>query len=55
MRFRNGQRRHRASRIGKRLEGWSRLVTMWTGSSWAFAIAVLIILAWIISGPVFHF
>ena len=43
------------SRIGVRLERWSRLVTEWTGSSWAFAIAVLVIAAWLITGPIFGF
>ena len=27
----------------------------WTGSSWAFAVGVGVILAWIVSGPIFHF
>ena len=43
------------SRLGQRLEHLSHGVTVWTGSSWAFAIALTIILAWLISGPVFHF
>jgi low affinity Fe/Cu permease len=37
------------------LERGSRKVTAWTGSSWAFAIAALIIIVWLITGPVFHF
>jgi low affinity Fe/Cu permease len=37
------------------LERWSRAVTAWTGSSWAFAAAVAVILAWVITGPLFHF
>jgi low affinity Fe/Cu permease len=28
---------------------------MWAGSSWAFAAAVLVIAAWLITGPLFHF
>jgi low affinity Fe/Cu permease len=43
------------SRIGLQLERWSRLVTAWTGSSWAFAVAVLVIVAWLITGPIFGF
>jgi low affinity Fe/Cu permease len=43
------------SRLGKKLESWSRVVTAWTGSSWAFAIAAGIILAWLVTGPIFHF
>jgi low affinity Fe/Cu permease len=43
------------SALGQRLEHWSRLVTNWTGSSWAFAIAVLVIVTWLITGPIFHY
>src|SRR3954454_4876654 len=43
------------SKIGQRLERTSSLVTNWTGSSWAFGIAALVIVAWLISGPVFHY
>jgi low affinity Fe/Cu permease len=28
---------------------------VWAGSSWAFAAAVLVIVAWLITGPLFHF
>ena len=43
------------SRVGRKLETWSRAVTAWTGSSWAFAIAAAIIIAWLVTGPIFHF
>jgi low affinity Fe/Cu permease len=43
------------SRLGRTLELWSRAVTAWTGSSWAFALAVLIVLAWLLTGPLFHY
>jgi low affinity Fe/Cu permease len=43
------------SALGLWLERWSSVVTNWTGSSWAFAIAVLVILAWLITGPIFGF
>ena len=43
------------SALGRRLEHWSRLVTNWTGSSWAFATAVLVIVVWLVTGPIFHF
>ncbi len=33
----------------------SRRVTNWTGSSWAFALAALTIVAWLLTGPLFHF
>src|SRR5678809_1354661 len=43
------------SRVGQKLERWSRAVTAWTGSSWAFAAAAAVILIWLITGPLFHF
>jgi low affinity Fe/Cu permease len=43
------------SALGQRLERWSRLVTNWTGSSWAFAVAVLVVVVWLATGPIFHY
>jgi low affinity Fe/Cu permease len=43
------------SRLGQALERWSRVVTAWTGSSWAFACAALVIVVWLVTGPMFHF
>ena len=37
------------------LEKFARRATAWTGSSWAFALAVVIIIAWGITGPMFHY
>ena len=37
------------------LEHSARLVTVWTGSSQAFACAVGVIIGWALLGPVFHF
>lgn len=37
------------------LERFSLLATEWTGSSWAFALAVGLILGWIATGPIFGF
>src|SRR5215472_17609705 len=37
------------------LESMARLVTAWTGSSTAFGIAVLVVLVWGLTGPIFHF
>jgi low affinity Fe/Cu permease len=37
------------------LEKFARRATSWTGSSWAFALAVLIIIAWAVTGPMFHY
>jgi len=43
------------SRRGQSLERGSRAVTVWTGSSWAFAAAVSVVVIWLVTGPVFHF
>src|SRR5262249_22688791 len=43
------------ARVGRRLEAAARAVTVWTGSSSAFAAAVLVVLVWAILGPIFHF
>ena len=43
------------TKFGRHLELWSRVVTNWAGSSWAFAIAVLVVLVWLVTGPFFHY
>jgi len=43
------------SRLGQKLERLSHEVTVWTGSSWAFAIALAIIIVWLVTGPLFQF
>ena len=40
---------------GAWLEQWSTAVTAWTGRTWAFALAVAIVLVWVAVGPLFHF
>jgi low affinity Fe/Cu permease len=37
------------------LERLSRLATEWTGSSTAFGLACLVVLVWLVSGPIFRF
>src|SRR5215210_7731005 len=37
------------------LEAFARKSTKWTGSSWAFGSATLVILAWALTGPIFGF
>jgi low affinity Fe/Cu permease len=37
------------------LERFSHQATVWTGSSWAFIIALSVIIIWGISGPIFKF
>jgi low affinity Fe/Cu permease len=36
-------------------ENAARWAARWTGSSWAFALAVLTILLWLVTGPLFGF
>ena len=43
------------SRLGQSLERASRAITAWTGSSWAFAMAVAVIVVWLVTGPLFHY
>jgi len=44
-----------SSTVGRTLEQASQAVTHWAGSSWAFAMAVLVIVVWLVTGPLFHF
>jgi len=37
------------------LERFSRAVTEWAGTSWAFAVALAVIVAWAATGPIFGF
>jgi low affinity Fe/Cu permease len=37
------------------MEHASRLVTEWSGSSWAFGMAAAVILVWLLTGPIFHY
>jgi low affinity Fe/Cu permease len=48
-------RRRPKSGFGRWLERVSRAVTAWTGSSWAFGLAVMVIVVWLVTGPVFGF
>jgi low affinity Fe/Cu permease len=41
--------------IGQWLERASRAVAEWTGSSWAFGLAALVIAVWLVTGPLFAF
>ena len=40
---------------GGLMERIARQATMWTGSSWAFGLALLIIVIWGVTGPIFAF
>ena len=37
------------------LERFARMATAWTGTSGAFALAILIIIVWAVTGPIFDF
>jgi low affinity Fe/Cu permease len=41
--------------LNEPLEKFSRAVTEWSGSSWAFTLAMAIILVWAACGPIFHY
>ncbi|MEP6820424.1 MAG: low affinity iron permease family protein [bacterium] len=45
----------KTNRLSQMLERFSRKATEATGTSSAFIIAVLVIVVWIITGPLFHF
>jgi low affinity Fe/Cu permease len=47
--------RKKRSGLGPMLEQFSRKVTEETGTSTAFIIALLVIIVWIATGPLFHF
>jgi low affinity Fe/Cu permease len=50
-----GKTRKKQNRLGPMLERLSRKATEATGTSTAFIIASLVIIAWIVTGPFFHF
>jgi low affinity Fe/Cu permease len=37
------------------LERMSRKATAWAGSSWAFGLAIAIVVVWAVTGPIFHY
>ncbi|HEX8844431.1 MAG TPA: low affinity iron permease family protein [Pyrinomonadaceae bacterium] len=41
--------------LSRMLERFSHKATEWAGSSWAFIIALLIIIVWATTGPIFKF
>jgi low affinity Fe/Cu permease len=47
--------RNKRSKIGEFLERFSYQATRATGTSVAFVLAVLVIVVWLVSGPVFHY
>jgi len=51
--------KHKASKrqsgFGGMLEKIARKVTLWTGSTSAFALSVSIVIVWVLTGPLFHY
>lgn len=47
--------RGKTSAIGSRVEALSLRVAEWTGSTWAFGLALAVIVAWAVTGPLFRF
>jgi low affinity Fe/Cu permease len=45
----------RAHGVGRRLEALARTITRFTGSTMGFAVALGTIVAWGVTGPLFHF
>jgi low affinity Fe/Cu permease len=45
----------RQTAIGRVLERFSLAITDWVGTSWAFAIALAVVIAWALTGPLFRF
>jgi low affinity Fe/Cu permease len=42
-------------RVNTLLERWARRATQWVGGNGAFAIACAIVVAWLVTGPFFHY
>ena len=45
----------RRTAIGRALEQFSLLLTDWVGTSWAFGAALVVVLVWACTGPLFGF
>ena len=48
-------RRAQSHGLGRFLERFSSVVSKWTGSSSAFAIALLVVVVWALTGPIFGY
>jgi len=48
-------RPRRRTAIGRALERFSRALTDWVGTSWAFGVALLVVITWAATGPLFGF
>ena len=54
-RYRGWRIRRPHSRLGLAFERAAHDVTLWSGSSWGFGLAALVIVAWLVTGPLFDF
>ena len=45
----------RATVLGRALERFSRALTDWVGTSWAFGVALAVVAVWGLTGPLFGF
>jgi low affinity Fe/Cu permease len=52
-----GQRMRRGKwlQVNRTLEKFAFEATLWCGSSWAFLLAGILVLVWLLTGPFFHF
>jgi low affinity Fe/Cu permease len=48
-------RNGRPTGLGRLLEHFTYKVTEWVGTARAFTLALLVVLAWVATGPLFHF
>src|SRR5262249_1951201 len=47
--------RRKANWFERALQEFAHKATQWTGTSWAFLLAVIVVLVWAATGPVFEF
>jgi len=41
--------------MGEKFRKFAGAVSRWAGSSWAFILAILVLVIWAVSGPILHF
>lgn len=46
---------HKEGCISRWCEIFSHWAMIWAGSSWAFLLAVVVVVAWVATGPLFHY
>lgn len=43
------------SAVSRGFDHFAKMATRWTGSSWAFSLALALVLGWALSGPIFDY